>query len=173
MSRFSKIATATAGAAIVALATLAVSNGPASPRQAEASNAANESVVRSLFADVLNTGRVERADGLLAASFTLHDAPKGVPGNREGFKVLVGAFRAGFPDYVDTIDDVFSVDDRVVVRWTFNGTHTGNFLGVPASGKPATISGISIYRVENGKITDDWTKFDLMSLMQQIGAIPS
>jgi steroid delta-isomerase-like uncharacterized protein len=76
-------------------------------------------------------------------------------------------FRRAFPDYRDTVHDIVAEGDKVVVRWTLNGTHEGDFLGTQATGKRVTTSGISIFRLADGKITDDWTVIDMAGLMRQ------
>jgi steroid delta-isomerase-like uncharacterized protein len=111
-------------------------------------------------------------DELLAPNFILHNAPPNLPPGPDGFKVLIGMFRSAFPDYKDTLEDIIAADDKVVVRWTFRGTHQGEFLGVPATNKLATTHGTSIFRISAGKIKDDWTNIDLLGLLQQLGATP-
>jgi steroid delta-isomerase-like uncharacterized protein len=112
-------------------------------------------------------------DELLDPTINLHGAPPGLPAGMEGFKLLAGMFRTAFPDYKDTVEDLIAEGDKVVARWSFRGTHQGDFQGVPPTGKEAAITGISVFRLINGKITDDWTIFDLLGLMQQLGAIPA
>jgi hypothetical protein len=63
--------------------------------------------------------------------------------------------------------------DRVVTRWTARGTHRGELMGIPPTGKPVTMTGITINRLEGGKVVEDWTVFDQLGLLQQLGAIPA
>ena len=74
--------------------------------------------------------------------------------------------------YRDTVDDLVAEGDKVVVRWTFRGTHPGEFQGVPPTGKQVTIIGISIFRIVGNKVVEDWTIIDLLGLLQQLGVIP-
>jgi steroid delta-isomerase-like uncharacterized protein len=71
------------------------------------------------------------------------------------------------------IDEIFSSDDRVVVRWTGTGTHVRELNGIPATGRPVRVDAISIHRVANGKIAETWQVWDTLSLLQQIGAAPA
>ena len=128
----------------------------------------NETLVRRLFEEGLNTGNLALISEMLASDFTLHNAPPNLPPGAEGFKALIGAFRSAFPDYKDTIEDMIIEGDKVIVRWTFRGTHQGEFLGVPATNKLATTNGISILRITAGKIKDDWTNIDMLGLLQQL-----
>ena len=121
---------------------------------------------------VFNEGRVEAADELLTDDYVNHHAPPGMEGTREGFKQFVTMVHGAMDDFENTTQDIFGVDDKVVQRWKATGKHTGDFMGAPASGNRVEFDGISIYRIEDGKIAEDWTRADLMGLMQQIGAIP-
>jgi steroid delta-isomerase-like uncharacterized protein len=132
----------------------------------------NEALMRRFFEEGLNTGNLARISEMLASDFTLHNAPPNLPPGAEGLKALLGVFRSGFPDYKDTIEDVVLEGDKVVVRWTFRGTHQGEFFGVPATNKLAITHGISIFRITDGKIKDDWTEIDMLGLLQQLSATP-
>ena len=81
--------------------------------------------------------------------------------------------RNGFPDIRITAEDFVAEGDKVVGRFDAEGTHNGEFFGVPASGKPVKVSGINIMRIADGKIAEHWVQYDIMGMMQQIGAIPS
>jgi steroid delta-isomerase-like uncharacterized protein len=132
----------------------------------------NKAIIRRFFEEGLSTGDMALLDEIVAQDFTLHGAPPGLPSGREDFKLLVGMFRSAFPDYRDSIEDLVAEGDKVVVRWTFRGTHTGDFQGIPATGKHVKTTGISIFRVHDGKIKDDWTIIDMVGLLQQLGAVP-
>jgi steroid delta-isomerase-like uncharacterized protein len=131
----------------------------------------NKAIIRRLFEEGLSTGDMALLDEIVAQDFTLHGAPPGLPSGREGLKLLVGMFRSAFPDYRDSIEDLVAEGDKVVVRWTFRGTHTGDFQGIPATGKHVKTTGISIFRVDDGKIKDDWTIIDMVGLLQQLGVV--
>ena len=128
----------------------------------------NKNIVRRFFEEGLIA-----FDELLDPAFILHDAPPGLPPGIEGCKVIDMTFRTAFPDYKHTIHDLIAEGDKVVARWTFHGTHEGDFQGLPPTGKKVTIPGVSVFRLVDGKIMDDWTVSDTYSLMQQLGAIPA
>ena len=74
-----------------------------------------------------------------------------------------------FPDLKITVDDTIAERNEVVHHWTVRGTHKGQFLGMPATNRKATVSGTTIYRIEGGKIVEEWSEWNLMSLMEQLG----
>ena len=80
--------------------------------------------------------------------------------------------RSGFPDFQATIEDLFAEGDKVVLRFTFHGTHQGEFMGVAPTGKQVTMTGVEIFRIGDGKIVELWGQEDVLGMMQQIGAIP-
>jgi predicted ester cyclase len=82
-------------------------------------------------------------------------------------------FEAAFPRYELIAEDMVAEDDKVAVRATFRGTQTGEFFGIPATGKEVTVSLMLIYRIANGKIVEHWMNADQLSLMQQLEAIPA
>jgi predicted ester cyclase len=81
-------------------------------------------------------------------------------------------FRQGFPDVVSTIEDIIAEGDKVVAHWRSLATHQGNYMDIPPTGNRIEFTGISVYRIEEGKIAESWTVEDQFGLMQQIGAIP-
>jgi steroid delta-isomerase-like uncharacterized protein len=127
-----------------------------------------------MIEEVFNEGRLELVDEIVAADAIDHDPalPEPVVGP-EGSKQLVAGYRAAFPDVHLTIEDQIAEDDRVVTRWTARGTHTGDLWGISGTGKEATVTGITIDRIEDGKIAESWTNWDTLGLMQQIGVIPT
>ena len=95
-----------------------------------------------------------------------------VPDYVEAAKQEAADFRLGFPDVVSTIEDLIAEGDKVVARWTSRATHQGEYMGIPPSGKEVMFTGISVYRIEAGKIAESWNEEDELGLMRQIGAIP-
>jgi predicted ester cyclase len=87
--------------------------------------------------------------------------------------VDAGGFRAAFPDIHVAVEDVIANGDKVVVRLTFSGTHTGPLMGMPPTGKFVTITGIAIDRIQNGKIVEHWVNRDDLGMLQQLGMIPA
>lgn len=82
-------------------------------------------------------------------------------------------FLNGHPDGSHTIEDMIAEGDKVVVRVTGRGTHTGELMGIAPTGKQLMMTGIAIYRLEDEKIVERWAEHDLLSMMQQLGIIPS
>jgi steroid delta-isomerase-like uncharacterized protein len=78
-----------------------------------------------------------------------------------------------FPDLQRPVEELIAEGDKVVARWTSVGTHKGEFQGIPPSGKRVATSRITIFRIKNGKIVEEWSESDMLGLLQQVGAIPS
>ena len=133
----------------------------------------NKALVRQMVEAVFNQGGMERVDEFLAPGFVEHEElPPGVPSGRDGVKVLSAMLRSAFPDFKATIDDVVAEDDKVVLRMTWSGTHNGEFMGIPPTGKSVSFGVIDIIRISGGKFVEHWGQMDSMSLMQQLGAAP-
>ncbi len=131
----------------------------------------NKALMRQIY-DVINTGDVDRADELLAEDMVEHEEFPGLDPGREGFKQFVRTFRSAFPDLRFEIEDMIAEGDRVAARVTMTGTHEGEFMGMPATGKQIRVSSIDIGRFENGKGAEHWGATDTMAMMQQLGALP-
>jgi predicted ester cyclase len=82
------------------------------------------------------------------------------------------AFKSAFPDLHFTIEDTLVEGDKIVWRWSSTGTNTGSMMGMPSTNKKATITGIEIYRIANGKIAERWGNFDQLGMLQQLGVVP-
>ena len=124
--------------------------------------------------EVFNKGDVNVADEVMAADYVEHaQVPPGLPPSLAGFKLFVPAFRAAFPDFQFTVDDMIAEGDKVVVRLTARGTQKGEFAGLPASGKQATWSEIHIVDMADGKVVEHWVVQDQLGMMQQLGFIPA
>lgn len=136
----------------------------------------NKALAGRLIEEVWNQGNVALIDELYAASFTHHDPDFPMFQSREGYKQWVSEARTAFPDLQLTMDDMIAEGDQVVTRWTFRGTNTGAMetpMHIPATGRPVTITGITIYRFAGGKVAQDWHQGDIMGFMQQLGLIPA
>jgi steroid delta-isomerase-like uncharacterized protein len=132
----------------------------------------NKSVIRRLYAGVLKDN-LAIAPEVLADDYT-YRAP-GLPLIRGvgGYLQLMGRWVSAFPDLTLAVDNLIAEGDDVVLRWEAHGTHQGEFLGVPATGKEVAISGVLISRFAAGRIVDDWEIADLLGLLRQVGAIPT
>jgi steroid delta-isomerase-like uncharacterized protein len=96
----------------------------------------------------------------------------GVPASIDGYKMIQAGTLAGFPDFHVAIEDLLADGDKVVMRFLITGTHQGPFMGVPASGVKVHVTGISIFRLANGKIVEHWGEEDALGWLQQIGGLP-
>ncbi|HJR82278.1 MAG TPA: ester cyclase [Anaerolineales bacterium] len=101
-----------------------------------------------------------------------HALPPGMPEGFEGRKMFYSAMLAAFPDMQVRIEDVLAEGNKLVTRWSAEGTQSGELMGIPATGKKVSISGIAIDRFENGQSVEHWEIFDQMGLMQQLGVVP-
>jgi steroid delta-isomerase-like uncharacterized protein len=130
---------------------------------------ANKAVSRRVF-EIFNSGDVDVFEEILAPGFVNHD-PSAPPG-LEGVKQQVLLYRGAFPDLEVRVEDQIAEGDRVVSRWSARGTHRGDLLGIAPTGKQGTATGITIDRLEGGKIVESWTNWDTLGLLQQLGAVP-
>ena len=129
-------------------------------------------LARRFVEDVWDKGDLAAVEEVFARDVVDHHAVWPAPGV-EGQKQLLTAFRTTFPDLHVTADDILVDGDRIVVRWTACGTHQGELLGIPATGKQVTITGIDILRIADGKIVERWAEDNGLALMQQLGVVPS
>ena len=133
------------------------------------SNEQNEQVSKRGF-EAFNTGDLSIVDEVTADNAVNHDPaqPEEAQGP-EGFKQVIQMYRGAFPDLHIEVDECFSDGDLVCTRWTSSGTHEGDLMGLPATGKHTTSSGITIDRIQDGKVVESWNQWDNMGLMQQLG----
>jgi steroid delta-isomerase-like uncharacterized protein len=145
-----------------------------SERSTEDERERNKEVIRRFVEEVQNEKSEDAYWELNDPDFVnLAPLPSGVPADREGgFAYLFGLMNA-FPDSRVTIDDMIAEGDQVVTKKTFTGTHTGDFAGIPATGKHVTLQFVDIMRVRHGKIVEHWNCIDQLSFMQQLGVIPA
>jgi steroid delta-isomerase-like uncharacterized protein len=134
----------------------------------------NKAVVRRLIGEVWNGGHLDLIDELVAEDHVDHDpASAAGPGGREGVRGFVESYRTAFPDTHIELGELIAEGDLVAAPWTATGTHNGELMGIPASGKSVTITGIGVDRVVDGKVVESWSNWDSLGLMTQIGAIPA
>jgi steroid delta-isomerase-like uncharacterized protein len=132
----------------------------------------NKAVIRRFVEEVQNNKNWAVYDELNDPDFVNLSAPPGAPADREGGKVYLKAFVEAYPDVRYTIDDMIAEGDRVVTKKTFTGTNTGEFAGMPATGKRVTLQFVDIMRVRDGKIVEHWLCVDRLSWLQQLGLAP-
>ena len=133
----------------------------------------NKAVLRRFFEEVWNEGNLDAIDEIISPNFTAHNARPGTSPDREGTKQFILDYRSAFPDVHLQIEDQVAEGDKVVTRFSAHGTHEGELMGIPATGKEINITGIGLNRVEGGQIVESWTEFDVMGMMEQLGVIPS
>ncbi len=133
-----------------------------------------KTIARREIVEIFGEGKLEVADEVIAPDYMGYDpaSPEPIRGP-EGVKEQAAGYRAAFPDLTITVDQQVAEGDTVVTRWTARATHEGELFGIAATGKQATITGISIERFVDGKVVEDHTNWDTFGLMQQLGAIPA
>ena len=133
----------------------------------------NASTMRRLY-ELLSAGDIDGFGEHLAEDFVEHEETPGLEPSREGVKQLFHMYRAGFPDLRMEVQDVFASGDKVVARVRGIGTHEGEFMGMPATGKSVDVQLIDIIRFgDDGLAHEHWGVFDALAMMQQLGAIPA
>jgi steroid delta-isomerase-like uncharacterized protein len=136
------------------------------------STSENKKVIQDFLEDVINQGRLERADALVKSDFIELDPLPGQQQGREGLKEIIGLIRGAFPDTNWVVDEMVAEGDKVVTRFHWRGTHQAAFLGIPATGRHVKVNGVVIDRLEDGKMADSRILMNDLSLMQQLGVIP-
>ena len=127
----------------------------------------NKALAKRAFEELLSKGKFELAEQLYAKDFVNHGLHRSI-GLEEDQAALKGWHQA-FPDITIVPDKLIAEGDLVTVYWIARGTNTGTGNGLPATGKKVEQSGITIWRIVNGKIKEEWSAFDQLSLMQQLG----
>lgn len=131
----------------------------------------NKAIARKFLDELWNHDNFAFVDQLLANDYDGHSST--VIRGPDGAMEFVPRLRHAFPDFKFSIKDQIAEGDKVATRWTICGTHEGEFQGVPPSGKRIEMTGITIFRIANGKLIDGWTNEDIFSMLQQIGAVPT
>ena len=135
----------------------------------------NKATARRWFLDIITQGQLAVADEIFAANHIIHDPhapPTGWPNGPEGLKMVASVF-GGFADWNIPIEDQIAEGDKVATRWSASALHTASVLGIPPTGKTVRVTGVNVTRFAEGKIVESWFNFDMLSLLQQIGAIPT
>jgi predicted ester cyclase len=119
--------------------------------------------------DYYGRGRYELAEEAVTAGYVDHEAPAGTPVGPVGANAVLRWLRGAFSDLSYEIEDVFAAEDKVAIRLTTRGTHDGEFMGKPPTGRRFEMEAIHIYRIEDGRVAEHWAKRDDVALAQQIG----
>ncbi|MCP5110053.1 MAG: ester cyclase [bacterium] len=131
----------------------------------------NRAIIRRLVDEVWNQGKLSVIDEIHTPNYVGHAPPEHMRGP-EGYKELVAKYRAALPDIRWSIEDMITQGDRVVFRWSTRWTHKGDLGGIAPTGKKGTAMGISICRITDGRIAEEWATWDALGFLQQIGVIP-
>jgi steroid delta-isomerase-like uncharacterized protein len=137
-------------------------------------SAENKALSRRLLEEAFNKGNLDVIDELLATDFVNHDAA--LPGPLVGIdaaRASITGYRDAFPDLKITIEEQIADGDLVAMRWSARGTHQGELMGMAATGKQATVTGITIDKIVGGRIAESWTNWDTLGMMQQLGVVPA
>ena len=138
------------------------------------STATNKAIVRRYYEEVYNRKNPGVIDELIADDYTAYLPGAGEPlRGRAGRKQANMLHLVAFPDLHLTIEDEIAEGDKVVQRLTMRGTHHGEFMGTPATGKQVRYTGIHISRIAGGKIVEQWAEFDALVILQQLGVMPA
>jgi steroid delta-isomerase-like uncharacterized protein len=133
----------------------------------------NKTIARN-FLDGFNGSDLSSVEEWVAPNFTNIDpGTPPLPAGPEGYRLLIKGYRTAFPDLQMTVDDMVAEGDRVAVRWTAHGNNTGPLMNMPASGKAATVTGISILTISGGKVAEQRSNWDTLGMLQQFGVIPT
>lgn len=136
------------------------------------STEANKNIIRRYMAEGVNQGKVSIADQLFTSNFVFHFA--GSPAlDRAGWAQTTSVFHTGFPDQHTMTEELIAEGEQVAARFTFSGTHRGEFQGIAPTGKSVTMSGMAFWRMMDGKIAEHWVETDSVGLLQQLGVIPT
>ena len=131
----------------------------------------NLTLVRRFIEEFQTRHNLAAVDEYLSPDFVDHSTPPGLPPDREGVKMQFTMFFAALPDLHAIIHDQVADENKVVTRKTLRGTHKGDLMGIPPTGKTVDIEVIDILAVKEGKITDHWNLVDQLSLLKQLGAL--
>jgi steroid delta-isomerase-like uncharacterized protein len=128
----------------------------------------NVQVARAAFEDLFNRGKFDVVDRSYDPSFQGHE-PLLEDYGREELKKNAQRYRSAFPDLNVVVDEALGAGDKVLLRWSARGTHRGAFLGQSPTGKQVTTQGITVFTFRNAKIVEEWTQWDALGLVQDLG----
>ena len=116
-------------------------------------------------------GNFDKLEGIYASNCLYHDcsSPFELPQGSEGIKQLITTFRTAFPDLQLTVEHIILEEEDAAVRWNITGTHTGKLLNVPPTGRRLAVSGMSQLKFNHGQIVEEWTYWDVLGMLQQLG----
>lgn len=132
----------------------------------------HEATLRRMY-DLISSGDVDALGEIIAEDFVEHEETPGFPPTKEGVKQVMGMFKVAFPDLRFEAQDVLASGDKVAARFRATGTHQGEFIGIPPTGKSVDIQGMDIIRFgDDGLAHEHWGVMDELGMMQQLGLVP-
>lgn len=133
----------------------------------------NKQLVEAFIQDLFTKGDLKAVDRDLDPNFVNHDAPfPGAPDGPEGMRLAASTYRRALPDWHSDVEQLIAEDDLVVEVFTASGTHRGELMGVPGTGKTLTLRGVNIFRIKDGRIVERWGRLDQLGVLQQLGLVP-
>ena len=130
----------------------------------------NKNIVRR-YQEIYNSNDLDRLTEVVSEDLLTPNIMPGIPAGLEGAKAAHRIMLVGFPDYQTVIEDMIAEGEKVAARIKMSGTNTGEFMGIPDTGKRVEFTGIYIARIANGKIVEHWGEEDSVSLLQQLGVL--
>lgn len=137
------------------------------------SNINIKAIMQEGVEQIFNQKNLDYIDEFYAKDVIDHTAPPGLPAGIEGYHIKLGMFTNAFPDLHLSYDFMIVDGDMVGGRFTLTGTHQGEFAGIPATGKQVSITGHDFVKIVDGKVTEHWAEMDTLTMMQQLGVIPT
>jgi steroid delta-isomerase-like uncharacterized protein len=134
-------------------------------------SAANKDIVRRLGVEPWE-GNLGVIDELVAPDYVGHDPSQPDLVGPDGVRGFITTYLSAFPDGRITIDEQLAEGDLVATRWTGRGTHQGELMGIPATGKQVTVAGVTLSRLKDGKVVEEWSNWDTLGMLQQLGVVP-
>jgi steroid delta-isomerase-like uncharacterized protein len=132
----------------------------------------NEALARRFFEELCNQRNGAVADEIVSVDYVSH-GPQAPPAEGpDGVRARIAVYQDALEGYWDLQEVLSAGEDRVVVRWIGRGTHSGELMGIPATGATIACDATTIFRVTDGKIAEEWTVWDALGLLQQVGAVP-
>ena len=134
-------------------------------------SAENKAILKRIF-EVMGQGDLNDLDEMIVSDVIDHNPDPGQTPGLAGVRQAFTRFRAAFPDLSLTCEDILAEGDKVAARIVMRGTNSGEFMGMPATGKQIAVNSIELARFANGKVVERWGQFDAMGMMQQLGVAP-
>ena len=129
----------------------------------------NKAFVRRIIEEIFNQGNLNLVDQLISPDYSYFEPTVGTMRGREGYRALVTTYRNAFPDVKLTIAEQIAESDTVVTRFSAEGTHRGELMGIPPTDKRVLVQGIVISRLRNGQLTEDFESYDVLGMLRQLG----